>query len=230
MKPYSIDDAEHELRTAIDHNDTATIHRLEPVIDQLELQQRRPEVTLHAAALWYAEHGIHVFPLQPGRKMPLAKCDRCKARGCPGPAECGHDLCHGLLDATTDLERINTWWTDAPRRNIGIATGHEFDVVDIDGLPGQQSRTAHWDPTFAKIDDDAIAKVLTPRPGGMHIWVPPTGDGNAAGIVPGVDYRGTGGYVLAPPSVILPGGKDTPGTYRFLGTPRIAAATTRKAS
>lgn len=178
----------------------------EAELDALDAADRaRPEPTMVGAALYYALRGLRVFPLQPGAKIPFAG-----SRGCK--------------DATTDVERVRAWWHPTfgnPDANVGIATGHLIDVVDIDGAVGQASRAQHWEDLFGRIDDDAIAKVLTPRPGGMHLYVPATGDGNAAGIVPGVDYRGAGGYVLAPPSVIAPGGKDAPGRYRFLGTPAL---------
>ena len=179
------------------------MNTIEAELDALDAADRaRPQPSMLGVALWYAERGLRVFPLQPGRKIPFG----------------GSRGCH---DATTDADRIRAWWTNTPDANIGLATGHLVDVVDIDGAPGQKSRVEHWEDLFGRIDDDALAKVLTPRPGGMHIYVPATGDGNAAGIVPGVDYRGAGGYVLAPPSVIAPGGKDTPGRYRFLGVPQL---------
>lgn len=197
MKPYTLDDAEADLRGALVAGDLDEINRLGKVIDSLQIVP--PVVSLHAAALWYAEHGLHVFPLTPGTKIPL------KGSG-------------GCLDATTDRDRVNSWWTGNPKANIGLATGHLVDVVDIDGLVGHQSRMQHWDQVFAAIDDDAVAKVLTPRPGGMHIYVPATGRGNAANIVPSVDYRGVGGYVVAPPSV------NEQGTYKFLGPMRLERA------
>lgn len=220
MTPYTDDDLEQDLRQALDDGNPEKINTLTAEVDRREPGTEKP--TLLAAALWYAEQGVPVFALLPGRKHPFGTCSDCKEPKCKGPSTCGHDQCHGLLDATTDEPRIRRWWTDRPTANIGLATGHAFDVVDIDGPEGQNSRAKHWDDIFAKIDADAIAKVLTPRPGGMHIYVPPTGDGNSAEIVPKVDYRGIGGYVLAPPSVIAPGNPDTPGTYRFLGTPRLA--------
>jgi hypothetical protein len=60
-----------------------------------------------------------------------------------------------------------------------------------------------------------VAKVLTPRRPGMHLYVPAQGRGNKAAMYPGVDYRGQGGYVVAPPSV------TDVGAYRFLGTPNF---------
>lgn len=223
MNPTTIAETEAAAQAALDAGDPATIAAAADRVDTTEQQTRKPEATLHQAALWYASQGIAVFPLRPGMKAPLPSCDRCRARNCPGIEECGHDLCHGLKGATTDPAKVADWWTRWPSANIGLPTGGRFDVVDIDGHPGQQSRVAHWEPVFAQIDSDALAKVLTPRPGGMHIYVPATGDGNAAGIVDGVDYRGAGGYVLAPPSVIRarPNGKDTPGRYRFIGTPNL---------
>jgi hypothetical protein len=204
MTPHTLDEAEQQLRAAIDAGDPTLITAAEAHVDRLA--NPTPAAPLLASALWYAEQGIPVFPLQPGRKVPFAGS-------------------HGLHDATADPTRITSWWTATPAANIGLATGHRFDVVDIDGPLGQKSRAANWDTIFAAIDADQLGKVLTPRPGGMHIYVPATGDGNSAGIVPGVDYRGLGGYVLAPPSVIVAGGKDSPGHYRFLGRPALAAQT-----
>jgi hypothetical protein len=188
----NLETAEAQLRKALEADDRGALVRLEKVINELDYQ---PEpVSLHSAALYYASIGLHVFPLSPGTKVPF------KGSG-------------GCLDATTDTERINSWWVGNPQANVGIATGHAVDVVDIDGHDGQRSRIAHWEGIFERIDADALGKVLTPRVGGMHIYVPATGDGNATNIVPSVDVRGVGGYVVAPPS------RTPQGRYRWLGTP-----------
>lgn len=200
MKPYSMDDAEADLHNAIRADDTDEATRLGHLVDKLDEAERgtRSIATLHQSALYYASCGLKVFPLSPGTKIPFKG-----SRGC--------------LDATTDPDRINAWWTATPDANLGIATGHLVDVVDVDGVVGQKSRAEHWDNVFARIDSDSIGKVLTPRAGGMHLYVPATGQGNAASIVPSVDYRGAGGYVVAPPS------RTDVGAYRWLGTPDLAA-------
>lgn len=191
MQPYSLQDAETDLRTAIDQGDADAIAALEPIIDQLDTHAK---VSLEEAALWYAEQGLHIFPLSPGSKIPF------KGTG-------------GFRDATTDPEMIRAWWSGGnPRANIGIATGHLVDVIDIDGPAGQQSRVANWDMLTAI---PALGKVTTPRAGGMHIYVPASGRGNKAGLLPGIDYRGLGGYVVAPPSV------NDQGQYTWLGTLRL---------
>lgn len=197
MNPYSSTAIEADLIDAMDRNDEATITRLGGLLDSIP---EKPAVTLHSAALYYASIGLHVFPLQPRSKIPMRGSGGCK-------------------DATTDPELITRWWTGNPSANIGIATGFLIDVVDIDGPKGQASRVEHWESTFETIDRDAIARVLTPRPGGMHLMVPATGDGNSAGIFPGIDYRGVGGYVVAPPS------RTDVGSYRFLGTPDLTKIT-----
>jgi hypothetical protein len=169
----------------------------------------KPAVSLLSAALYYATQGLRVFPLSPGSKIPFRGSDGC-------------------LAATSNADLIRDWWEQDPDSNIGLATGHKVDVVDIDGPAGQKSRVDHWADIFEQIDADGIAKVTTPRPGGMHIYVPANGQGNAAAILPGIDIRGAGGYVLAPPSVLIEGRckpSDTPGTYRFLGTPNFGDLT-----
>lgn len=178
------------------------------------------------AALWYAARGCPVFPVEAGQKAPpLTR--------------------HGLHDATTEAGQIREWWKRWPAANVAIATGHVFDAYDIDGPEGQASRLTHWcydeacreagsqvphppegwvpdcehEGIFNRVERDALAKVYTPRPQGMHIWVPPGhgSDGNHAGFLPGIDYRGRGGYVIAPPSTR----EGSSAGYRFLVPPTI---------
>jgi hypothetical protein len=133
---------------------------------------------LLTAALWYAEQGMPVFPCEPGGKRPITT--------------------HGFQDASAEPDVIREWWARTPAANIGLPTGGRYDVIDVDGPTGYRS--------LARLKSDRLfpeqyaGRVLTPR-GGMHIYIEPTGAGNSAGIKPGVDYRGAGGYVLAPPSV-----------------------------
>ncbi|TDC52859.1 bifunctional DNA primase/polymerase [Actinomadura sp. KC345] len=133
---------------------------------------------LGGAAEWYAASGIAVFPCRPQGKAPL-----------PGT--------HGFKDATTDLAQVRAWWTATPEANIGLPTGHGFDVIDIDPPHGPLSVL---DLRDAGLVPEVIGKVITPRCGD-HLYVRSTGDGNTSGILPGIDYRGLGGYVVAPPSI-----------------------------
>jgi hypothetical protein len=132
-----------------------------------------------SSALWYAEHGLAVFPLRPGLKVPV--------RGT-----------HGLLEASLDPRRINAWWGGLfAARNVGIATGGLVDVIDLDGAQG----IATWEQ--AEDWPELIGMVATPH--GRHLYIRPTGERSRAAIFPGVDYRGQGGYVVAPPSVLASG-------------------------
>lgn len=129
------------------------------------------------SAALLTELGIPVFPLPPGSKQP-------------------HPGSRGCKDATTDTERVRRWWGTHPGDNIGIATGHGLDVLDVDcknGQPGHDTlrRLAPLLPSPAVV-------VRTPS-GGLHLWYRSSGDGNHAGLA-GLDYRGQGGYVLAPGS------------------------------
>jgi Bifunctional DNA primase/polymerase, N-terminal len=132
------------------------------------------------AALDYAARGHPVFPLERGGKKPL---------GLLAP--------HGLKEATSDADKIRAWCTAEPNANIGLRTGLHFDVLDIDGPEGWQS-LAHAVAENGCLSSSPVA--LTPR-GGAHYYFAPTGIGNRAGFLPGLDWRGVGGYVVAPPSI-----------------------------
>ena len=143
-----------------------------------EAHGERPE--LRGSALWYANRGIPIFPLQPYSKRPF-----------PGS--------HGFKDATTDIEQVRLWWDCQPGANIGIPTGIMFDVIDTDTLEAWlQIKTA-----IATHVIQPIGIVVTARTIGRHIYIEPTGEGNKTDWpVRGCDYRGQGGYVVAPPSFV----------------------------
>lgn len=136
-----------------------------------------PHSALREAALGLAEQGFSVFPLRPRAKTPLTA--------------------HGLLDATHDLDQVAAWWTANPWANIGLRTGDGLAVIDVDPRHGGKV-----DPAWPK-----TATVRTPS-GGWHFYylatedVPCSADGR---IAPGVDVRGTGGYVVSAPSRTLKG-------------------------
>ena len=133
-----------------------------------------------AAALAYAARGWRVFPLIPRGKLPLIAKDA-GGRGC--------------LDATTDAAKIREWWGAYPAANIGLATGHGFFVLDID--PIHQGDLWLESVTLP----DTIQQQT--GSGGTHFLFagPPTIPNSGGKIAPGVDIRGAGGYVVAPPSI-----------------------------
>jgi putative DNA primase/helicase len=149
------------------------------------------------AALDYASRGWPVFPCHPETKQPLTP----KAEGGNG----------GLKAASTDTRVINTWWRKHPTAMIGVPTGPSIGafVVDLDaGIDAKTGEVFEVDGLIAALEHKIgcrlppTCSVATPR-GGRHLYFRvPDGEcpGNRAGLVPRVDIRGTGGYVIVPPS------------------------------
>jgi hypothetical protein len=132
---------------------------------------------LEDAALAYAQQGLHVFPLQPNGKTPLTA--------------------HGLDDATIDLMTIETWWQRWPNANVAIRTG-DIVVVDEDRLGALDELAAEAKET---IPQTGVVKTASGR---HYYFLQPEGQRirNTAGrLAPGIDTRGDGGYVVAPPSI-----------------------------
>ena len=136
---------------------------------------------LRAAALALAHKGVAVFPCLPGQKEPATP------RGCK--------------DASKNPDMVRHWWGLEPRCNVAIATGAASGifVVDVDGVDAElelrRLEAAHGAlPT--------TVDVITARGRHLYFKVPDTPVRNSAGrIAPGIDVRGDGGYVLAPPSI-----------------------------
>lgn len=144
-------------------------------------------MTMVEYALKYAEQGLAVFPLD--GKKPLAKL-----------------VPNGFKNATKDLATINRWWSEIPNANIGIATGAmsnglvviDLDVDDKKNLDGIKA-LMEWEATNGKLPKTATVK--TGR-GGRHLYYKADKETHCrTGIYEGIDIRGKGGYVVAPPSV-----------------------------
>jgi len=175
----------------------------------------RPNLGLRDAALGYASRGIPVLPLHyplPHHRDLQALTDdqqlpspavgtgcSCRDPGCGQPAKhpLGSLVPHGVKDATTNRARVLAWWTQQPQANIGLATGHLFDVLDVDGPAGEraigQLAAAHGLASSGPL--------VRTGGGGWHYYLAPTGLGNNRPVgLAHVDWRGRGGYVVAPPS------------------------------
>jgi DNA-binding MarR family transcriptional regulator len=144
---------------------------------------------LLAAAEWYARHNYFVFPLTPGTKIPIAGT--------------------GVYAATTNIIQIRRWWSDNPHYNIGIHCGPSGLLVpDLDSYKAYAG-----DITI----DFTVTVTANTAHGGTHLWYRmPTGKryGNQRGTLPKwLDIRGYGGYVVAPPSILLEEGKVLPYTF-----------------
>ena len=134
---------------------------------------------LHAAARAMAEQGIAVFPCVPGGKAPATE--------------------NGFYDATTDLDSIDAWWTEADY-NLAICPNDAgWCVIDLDPPVGE----SNWEALLAQegIDEPVTRIVRTPR-GGRHLYFVGELPSSASRIGRKIDTRGRGGYVLLPPSVV----------------------------
>lgn len=140
------------------------------------------------AAFTYAEGmGWRVFPVRAGDKRPLASLVR-----------------HGFRDATTDVDTIVGWWTNAPRANVGVATGavSGLVVVDVDGDEGRTT-LASWEAEHGRLPDTLT--VDTPR-GQHHYFRHPGVEVRSRQLGPKLDVKADGGCVTAPPSTRPEGG------------------------
>ena len=139
---------------------------------------------MRGAAQWYAKHGLRVFPCKPKKKVPATS--------------------HGCWNATADAGQIAAWWDGTYLYNVGIATGGGLVVLDVD-----------INHDTGKYGDETLAELERQHGPLPETWMCLTGGGGVhyyfqcddprltvgTGFAPGLDYRGAGGYAVAPPSL-----------------------------
>jgi len=145
------------------------------------------DISALGAALDYLARGWHVAPIPPGKKYPVG-LDRWQ-------------------DIRADEDLLRQWWARWPDHGLGILTGTASGifVVDVDVADGKNG-----DETLKDLQDaysplpDTVTTIT--GTGGQHLYFK-LPDGvripNSAGKVlgPGLDVRGEGGQVVAPPTV-----------------------------
>jgi hypothetical protein len=143
-------------------------------------------------ALIYAGRGIPVFPCEPHGKRPLTA--------------------DGFLEATTDGALIRRWWARWPNANVAIPTGVRSGLLVLDVDAGEDTDSVA-SLELSRGQPPKTARAATGG-GGVHIYFryPSPQELWAAGLYArevrnsqgllggGLDVRGEGGYVVAPPS------------------------------
>lgn len=148
---------------------------------------------LATASLLLASSGIPVFPCTPGGKQPLTT--------------------HGFHDASSEPTTVRSWWRRWPDANIGMPTGAAagVDVVDVDVHSAGNGFAAFERARSAGLLDGWAWLVRTPS-GGVHAYfLREIADEQRSWQVPSqhIDFRGEGGYIIAPPSRVTTAGGHT---------------------
>lgn len=140
-------------------------------------------LTIADAAERYRARGWSVLPLRPGDKRPLLQWETLQK----------------VRPSTGD---ISEWFRRWPNANVGIVTGEisNLIVLDIDPKHGGDVALERLEHRFGPLP--ATVEAVTGG-GGRHLYFVHPGRiiHNRAGIAPGIDVRGDGGYVVAPPSI-----------------------------
>lgn len=147
------------------------------------------------AVLAYVRRAIPVMPLWHPRDGACS----CPDGGCPSPGKHPRTP-HGLADASADESVIAAWWRRWPYANVGIVTGTRSGlvVVDVDdgGADAIAALEARHEPLPATLANHT-------RPGRVHLIFRHPGiliPNSVRKLGPGLDVRGDGGYIVAPPS------------------------------
>lgn len=127
--------------------------------------------------------GWSVIPIAPAGKRPLILWEPYQhRRALPG-----------------ELAR---WWARWPEANLGVVTGavSGLVVLDLDPAKGGEASLAELEAEHGRLP--ATFEVATGG-GGRHLYFRHPGGRVpcAVGLRPGLDLRGDGGYVVAPPSI-----------------------------
>ena len=130
-------------------------------------------------ALDYLLEGRSIVPIQPNSKAPTLVPWKPYQEKRPSVAE------------------VRQWWTESPNANIALITGEVsgITVIDVDGTEGVESAK--------RIQGQLPPTRIIKTPKGYHLYFNyHPGFHTGAAFLPGIDIRSTGGYVVAPPSVV----------------------------
>ncbi|MBI4185379.1 MAG: bifunctional DNA primase/polymerase [Proteobacteria bacterium] len=141
------------------------------------------ETLIREAAIRYARLGLSVVPLKARGKAPLVRWE---------------DFQHRRASEA----EVAAWFSRWPGANVGLVTGavSGLVVLDVDPRHGGAESLAEWERRHGPLPDTVAA---TSGGGGRHHYfaAPHLGVRSHVGLAPGIDLRGEGGLVVAPPSI-----------------------------
>ena len=154
---------------------------------------------LLASTLGYAERGWPVIPITPNEAHPPL-------------------ITKWQDKATCDTIQISEWLGTTPEANVAILTGSESGVVvvDVDMKNGKNGKATL--AALVKQHGGFTTRTASSPTGGAHYYFkwPGYKIANRTGFVPGIDFRGDGGYIVASPS------KRAEGAYEWVNDNEIA--------
>ena len=165
-----------------------------------------PDLEAGQAAEWYGRKGYPVFPVH--SVTPDGCTCGCSVCGSPGK--------HPMIirwpeKASADEGVIRFWWKRWPEANVGLVTGAVSGLVVLDV---DVRHDGHF--SLAELEDQHGALPVTVEAetgsGGRHLFFRHPGRRipNSAGLLgKGLDIRGDGGYIVAPPSLHASGRRYT---------------------
>lgn len=154
-------------------------------------------------ALEYAKRGFRVFPLHSVRDGTCT-CQNWREKNGKGP--CRTPGKHPRFPkwqerATCDPHEVEKFWSDFKGSNVGVATGAVSGVfvLDIDPKNGGEESIETFLMKYGRID---TLQSITGS-GGKHFYFayPGTTVKSNVALLRGLDIRGDGGLVVAPPSM-----------------------------
>ena len=153
-------------------------------------------------AMGYARRNWAVLPIH----QPTQRGCSCSQDECGSPAK-HPKITGGLSNASMDQRVIGRWWRQWPAANVGIRTGRGSGlvVIDVDPAHGGDDSLADLESIHGALGGWQVRT----GSGGEHRWFSHPGAQvrNSAGqLGAGIDVRGDGGYIIAPPSRHISGG------------------------
>jgi hypothetical protein len=134
-------------------------------------------------ALGYLRRGWSVIPMEPGGKRPLVAW-------------------RAFQTSLASAEVVEGWFTRWPGANVGLVTGRVSGLVvlDVDARHGGGKSLAALEQEHGALP---VTLEASTGGGGRHLYFRHPGPPvmNRVGLRPGIDVRGDGGCVVAPPSV-----------------------------
>ncbi len=153
------------------------------------------------AAIKYAESGWAVLPCHV--VLPNSGGCTCGLERCASPGK--HPVVRrGLHSASKKLDVVRSWWQRWPKANVAVRTGRESGIVVLDVDPAHGGLDSLRRLTN---EHESLPQTYVVGTGsdGLHFYFTHPGHEvrNIAGskLGPGLDIRGDGGYVIAPPSI-----------------------------